>query len=60
MAIAPFVRQFAHTDDAWFAGQPWPRLASWLSAWENSDLFDRVMHKYAQWQPGQPEIFFPA
>ncbi len=23
MAIAPFVRQFAHTDAAWFARQPW-------------------------------------
>ncbi len=60
MAIAPFVRQFAHTDDDWFASQPWPNLFGWLSAWENSTLFNRVMQKYAPWHADQPETFFPA
>ncbi len=60
MAIAPFVRQFVHTDDAWFVSQPWPHLVGWLSAWENSALFNRVMHKYAPWHAGQPETLFPA
>ena len=60
MAIAPFVRQFAHTDDAWFGSQPWPRLAGWLAVWEASALFDRVMHKYAPWHPGQATTIFPA
>src|SRR5690606_1598753 len=26
MAIAPFVRQYAHVDREWFQAQPWPRL----------------------------------
>lgn len=52
-AIAPFVRQFAHTDRAWFAGQPWPKLQTWLTSFEASPLFERVMAKYPPWQPGQ-------
>lgn len=58
MAILPFVRQFAHTDQAWFALQPWPHLQAWLVRWESSDLFAQVMKKYAPWQPGQPSIVF--
>jgi glutathione S-transferase len=48
-AIAPFVRQYAHTDPAWFAAQPWPALASWLAAFEASELFAAIMHKHAPW-----------
>ena len=51
-AIAPFVRQYAHTDPAWFAAQPWGALAAWLSAFEASDLFEAIMHKHAPWQEG--------
>ena len=32
IAIAPFVRQFAQVDAAWFEAQPWPRLREWLAA----------------------------
>jgi glutathione S-transferase len=49
-ALAPFVRQFAHTDPAWFAAQPWPRLIGWLSDFENSDAFAQVMAKHPAWQ----------
>jgi glutathione S-transferase len=49
-AVAPFVRQFAHTDPTWFAAQPWPALASWLTKFEASDLFQAIMHKHAPWQ----------
>lgn len=59
MAIAPFVRQFAHTDDAWFGSQPWPRLASWLAAWEASALFNRVMQKYVPWHEAAAPLHFP-
>ena len=52
-AIAPFVRQFAHTDRAWFANQPWPKLQTWLTSFEASALFERVMTKHPPWQPGQ-------
>ena len=50
MALLPFVRQFAHTDPAWFAAQPWPRLQRWLAAFEASVLFNGVMGKHAAWQ----------
>lgn len=59
MAILPFVRQFAHTDAAWFAAQPWPNLARWLAGWESGALFERVMDKYPPWQAGQARIEFP-
>lgn len=50
MALLPFVRQFAHTDPAWFAAQPWPRLQAWLAQFEASALYAGVMEKQAPWQ----------
>ena len=50
MAVLPFVRQFAHTDAAWFAAQPWPQLAAWLARFEASALYLGVMDKPMQWQ----------
>ena len=50
-ALAPFVRQFAHTDPAWFADQPWRCLAQWLAAFETSARFAAIMTKQAPWQP---------
>ena len=54
-AIAPFVRQFAHTDSAWFAIRAGPRLQNWLANFEGSALFQRVMVKYPPWQAGQAQ-----
>ncbi len=54
-AIAPFVRQFAHTDSPWFAGQPWPNVQAWLADFEASSLFQSVMSKHPPWQPGQAQ-----
>lgn len=51
-AIAPFVRQFAHTDAAWFAAQPWPHLQRWLAGFEASAAFAAVMEKVPVWQAG--------
>ncbi|MES2363130.1 MAG: glutathione S-transferase [Pseudomonadota bacterium] len=51
MAMLPFVRQFAHTDAAWFAAQAWPCLQAWLASFEASALYASVMHKHAAWQP---------
>ena len=45
IACLPFVRQFAHTDAAWFAAQPWPKLQAWLARFEASTLFAGVMDK---------------
>lgn len=60
MAIAPFVRQFAHTDLDWFKAQPWPHLQQWLESWMASELFDRVMQKYPAWVAETAGIRFPA
>lgn len=47
MAIAPFVRQFAHTDFDWFKQQPWPALGTWLAAITQSSLFVEIMVKHS-------------
>ena len=52
-ALAPFVRQFAHTDKAWFVAQPWPYLARWLMQFESSDVFAAIMRKHPTWVLGQ-------
>ena len=59
MAILPFVRQFAHTDAAWFAAQPWLHLREWLTRWESGELLRRVTEKYPPWQSGQAGVVFP-
>lgn len=59
MAIAPFVRQFAHTDKQWFDAQDWPQLKRWLNDWMSSELFERVMYKYSQWKEGEAGERFP-
>jgi glutathione S-transferase len=51
-AIAPFVRQFAHTDTVWFAEQDWPQLQRWLASFEASSAFAGVMEKVPVWQSG--------
>ena len=58
MAVAPFVRQFAHVDPAWFAAQPWPQLQAWLADWENSEILVQVMQKYPPWQSGTQGVEF--
>jgi glutathione S-transferase len=51
-AVAPFVRQFAHTDRSWFAAQDWPQLQRWLADFESSAAFAGVMEKVPVWQTG--------
>jgi glutathione S-transferase len=58
-AIAPFVRQFAHTDPAWFSGQPWSALQQWLDKFEVCGDYTRVMDKFAAWVEGQDVLLFP-
>ena len=50
MAVLPFVRQFAHTDAAWFGAQPWPQLQAWLAQFEASVRYQAVMEKVAPWE----------
>jgi glutathione S-transferase len=59
MAIAPFVRQFAHVDPRWFGEQDWAALQGWLTAFETSGLQERVMEKYPAWVAGQATVLFP-
>lgn len=57
MAVAPFVRQFAHVDPIWFESQDWQPLKIWLHHFENSPLLARVMTKYPAWEPGQTPVY---
>jgi len=43
MALAPFVRQFAHVDREWFAQTPYRHLQDWLQRFLDSELFSQVM-----------------
>lgn len=58
VAVFPFVRQFAHVDRNWFDASPYCRLRRWLNVLLNSDLFLRIMKKYAPWQEGDPGVMF--
>lgn len=60
IAIAPFVRQFAQVDAAWFDGQPWPCLRAWLAERLEATVFTSVMAKYPAWRTGQRGVDFPA
>ncbi len=59
MAIAPFIRQFAHTDSEWFNKQAWPNLHAWLQRFLNSEAFAQVMVKYPPWTAEQAPTLFP-
>ena len=59
-AIAPFVRQFARTDRAWFDAQSWVPLQKWLTHFENSEAYAVVMHKYKVWHQGAKPVSYPA
>ena len=60
MAIAPFVRQFAHTDRNWFNEQPLPRLQAWLAGFTESEIYSSVMQKYPKWESGNAGVIFPS
>jgi glutathione S-transferase len=60
MAIAPFVRQFAQVDPAWFATAPWPLLQAWLAALTGAPMWEAIMSKYAPWRPGDAVVLFAA
>lgn len=58
MAIAPFVRQYAMTDRAWFDAQPWPKLVTWLDDFLQSEPFVEIMIKHKPWTEGQASVLF--
>ena len=56
MAIAPFVRQFAHVNLDWFNAQNWPHLARWLNDFKVSPRFQAIMQKHPAWNPAGPQV----
>jgi len=59
MAIAPFVRQFANVDAAWFASQSWAAVQRWLTTIVASERFERIMRQVPVWVPGTRGVSFP-
>jgi glutathione S-transferase len=60
VAVAPFVRQFAHHNMAWFESSVGRRLNDWLADFEASVLFQSVMQKYPPWSASESVIIFGA
>ena len=58
VAIAPFVRQFAHVDFDWFEATAYAKLQDWLQRFKELDLFASAMQKYPVWQAGDPVTVF--
>ena len=52
IAIMPFVRQFAATDQDWFESQSLPRLRAWLAGHQESPLFLQAMLRVPPWRQG--------
>ena len=59
IAIIPFIRQFAATDQAWFDAQPLPHIHRWLGQHLSSELFASIMLRYPQWKSGDVATVFP-
>ncbi len=59
IAIFPFIRQFAATDQSWFDAQPLPHLQRWLGGHLTSNLFASAMLRYPQWKAGDAPKHFP-
>lgn len=58
MAIFPFIRQFAATDQPWFDALPLPRVQHWLSGHLASALFERAMLRLPAWQEADEAVMF--
>jgi glutathione S-transferase len=59
IALFPFVRQFAATDQAWFDALPLRGLQRWLAGLLQSDLFAAIMARYPRWTPSDEPTIFP-
>ena len=60
IALFPFVRQFAATDQPWFESTALSSLKRWLAQLVESELFANIMGRYPQWTPGDAITVFPA
>ena len=60
ISILPFIRQFKIADESYFFSQNYQKVINLLKQFENSDLFESIMHKYEPWQLNQAEkTIFP-
>ena len=59
MAIFPFIRQFANTDNSWFDATPFTQTQKWLTGLISGSHFVNAMKKYAQWRSGDKAVVFP-
>jgi glutathione S-transferase len=59
IALFPFVRQFAATDQIWFDELPLSALQAWLNGLLASDLFGQIMTRYPKWTADADTILFP-
>ena len=59
IAIAPFIRQFAHVDKTWFDQCQYSAVRLWLNRILESDLFTGCMKKYTPWKPEDQPVIFP-
>jgi glutathione S-transferase len=58
-AIAPFIRQFANTDRAWFDATNHSALRSWLDDLLGRPLFQSIMVKHVAWQESDMPTIIP-
>jgi glutathione S-transferase len=56
-AIMPFVRQYAHTDRAWFDAQALPAVQQWLQQLIGADVFAQAMHHFTIWRANDMPVF---
>ncbi|MFJ1298730.1 glutathione S-transferase [Pseudomonadota bacterium AL_CKDN230030165-1A_HGKHYDSX7] len=55
-AVMPFVRQYAHTDPAWFDAQPWSAARAWLDTLTQAPLFVAALRKTDPWREGAEPV----
>jgi glutathione S-transferase len=55
IAIFPFVRQFAATDEAFWKESAPASLQAWLNGHTASARFAAIMAKFPRWRPGDAE-----
>ena len=56
IAIFPFVRQFAATDEAFWTASAPLSLQAWLNEHTTSPRFTAIMTKFPVWKPGDTEV----
>jgi hypothetical protein len=58
--LAPFVRQFAQVDRAWFNALAFTAVNAWLTAFEGSEAYEQCMHKYKVWHADHKPVAYPS